>query len=556
MIAKYAVQDFLKRPLRDSGRAKLFSDRALDAKLASLDPVPKFYTPLRQHQKVGFLLGLKYDGYQFNYDMGLGKSLLILSLFDYARRIHRRTYKRREELPPPYRMLVLVPGTANVGQWRNEVRRHTPHLTCAGVDIPGTAERRQLVESPEADIVVITYVGFLALVCRGKVVLDEYGDPEIDPETGEPKTKGWELDDKKMRRMKKLFRFFCGDESTHYRSPRTLLNQCVKHIAWACDRRYGLTGTPYGKKKKLLESLWGQQYVVDKGETLGGTLGLAREAFCVEKKNQWTGFPEYVFDERKKRALNRMLRHGSIRYEKSECTDLPSKVPVARPVVFDEETWQYYDKLVESIRNSDGAVDVVKSAYQRMRQLTAGYLVLTDAEGGKQVIRFKKAPKIEAVLQWVRELPEGSKAVIFHEYRRTGEYFCEALKKAKVRHVWLYSGAKKKNELVQRFLEDPKVQVMVSSSAGAYGGNWQVANYMAFLESPADPILRRQEEDRIHRMGQNRTCWIYDFYVAGSIDEKIIDSMKDEKSLFDAIVEGRIDLRRRGNKKRVRLKES
>jgi SNF2 family DNA or RNA helicase len=471
VINKQVVEDWLSRDLRDSRRAKLFTTAALNAKLEALDPPPKFYTKPRKHQKVGFLLGLKYPGYLFTWDMGLGKSKLMLDLFSYRRRRYYRQFEDTSKAPR-YRMIVLVPGSANVGQWRNEVKVHAPHLSCAGIDVSGSAERMLLIRG-DSDIVVITYMGFLSLVCKGKIVLDkETGETKLDPKTGEPQTKGWTIDKKKLREFTRMFKFFTGDESTYFKNHTTLLYRAVKKLAWGCECRYGLTGTPYGKN---VEDLWAQFNVVDKGETLGATIGLFRQAFFVEKDNFWSGGTDWKFDERKKRALNRMLRHGSLRYNKSECLDLPPKVPTKWPVYFDPETWGYYDKLVQQIKASRGAMDVAENAFLSMRQLTAGYLRLKDAEGGDQIIKFKRAPKVEALVEYVNALPADSKFIVFHEYVRSGEVICEALKKNKTKHVWLYSKAKKKNELVQRFLDDDKTRCMVSSSAGAYGGNWQTA---------------------------------------------------------------------------------
>ena len=515
MISVLAIREYFNRNLRDSNLAKELPEKILDQKIDKL--APRFHTqPRYRHQKVSFLLGLRRKRYKILLDPGLGKSWCSLAIFHY---VHRQWKKDHTFFKP--RAIILVPGTSNVGQWLDEVHKHTPHLSAVGVDAVGSGNRMLQIRG-DSDIVILTYAGFLALVCSGK-------------EGG----KGWAIDKKKLKDFCGLFNFFIGDEADAFKNAKSLTFKAVKSLSWACDYAYGLTGTPQGKSP---EDLFSQFLVIDKGEALGDTLGLFREAFFTKKKDYFAWF-KYEFQKKKSPILNRMLRHSSIRYEEGECGDLPQVIDIVRPVEFTKENFAYYDRLVEELRKAKGNYAETQNSFMRMRQILMGYVSLRNSDGDKLDIRFKENPKLDALLELISEIPPDKKIIVFNEYKISGDIICEALRKAKINHIRLYSGTKDsdKRNVAQR-LALPKTRVLVSSSAGARGGNWQIANYSIHVERPCSPILYKQEIKRIDRIGQTQVVRRYDLVVKGSVDEKIIEAHKTGEDLFQKVVNGKADV--------------
>jgi SNF2 family DNA or RNA helicase len=298
--------------------------------------------------------------------------------------------------------------------------------------------------------------------------------------------------------------------------------------------RYALAGMPFGRHP---ENLWSQFYALDYGETLG-ELGIFRGAFFKAQRNYFSGFDEWVFDKSKIDELSRVLRHSSIRYDKDECLDLPDKTPVAVTVHFSDETWAYYERLIEELSAAQGNFKLVDNVFGRMRQLVAGYMTVTDPEGARQTVVFKNNPKLESMLEKLDEL-EGEKLIIYCDYRKSIEIVSEALKKKKVKHVILVGGAKDKPKIIKQF-DDPKIQVLLMTQAGSMGLNLQKhCRYLFFFESPVDPIIRSQTIDRIHRLGQTRRVFVYDFIVKGSVDVKIQKYIAEGKNLFDSLMGNR-----------------
>jgi len=516
MISPIAVQRWMDRPLRDSARAKRLPRKRILRMYRESHP-PKLSNKLRHHQRVGFLLCLQRRRYLLFYDPGLGKSLISLALYSH--------YRRRRN--PKIKMLVTVPNASNVGQWCDEIRKQTG-LKPVGVDGNGSTKRWQQLMDPSADVVIITYMGLLSLVCNKKAKKRKTA-------------RGWKIDYKLVDKVAAQFGFLTFDESTAFGSANSMTYRMCKSLSWSETTRaaYALTGTPMGNDPT---PLWAQFHVIDGGETLGETMALYRGAFFRGKRNYWGGM-EWKFDRRKKWLLNRMIRNRSIRYEENECLDLPKIVPITRLVEFPRETWKYYDRLVEQLREQQiaQAVKVSDNPFHRMRSITAGYLVLKTEAGDKSIIRFKENPKLDALLADIHDISPKRKIVVFHHYNQTGQIISDALTKAKIKHIRLWSGtpAKLKRDIAHAF-NDPSVRVLVSSSAGAFGGNWQVGNYVMFFEPPSDPKMRKQMLKRCHRMGQKRSVFVMDYAVRGSIDTRLLKMQKQGKDLMDAIVDGTV----------------
>lgn len=507
VVARFAVDDFLNRPVRNSDKVKLFSSNALDKKIFELIPTPHFTTQPYLHQKACFLLGLKYPAYLFLLYMGLGKTKLILDLFSYR--------QRTEKLK---RLLVLVPNISNIETWREQVEIHAPHLSFAGIS--GNREERASLILGASEVCVATYMGWLHLVCdnkNNKMVINE----------------------KQAKKYSQLFDQVVLDESSSFRKRKSLTYRACRRFIKYVPYRYCLTGTPFGRNP---EDLWTQFYIIDSGQTLGETLGLFRAAFFTEKDDFWSGGKKYIFDKKKQKQLYDKMRNVSISYSEEECPDLPAKTYSIRPIIFSEETWAYYDKLVEELREAKGNFQLLKNTFIRMRQLASGFLAVQDPEGERIEVVFKENPKLEATIDLLHEIPFNRKVVIFNEFQKSGDILCARLKQERMPHVRLFGKTKNKAEVQHRFKETDKYRIMVSSSAGAYGGNWQVANYVVFYESPTCPILRTQMEKRVHRQGQNRAVFYFDLPVKGSVEEKILKYLKEGKDLFKILVEGKFNV--------------
>jgi len=140
----------------------------------------------------------------------------------------------------------------------------------------------------------------------------------------------------------------------------------------------------------------------------------------------------------------------------------------------------------------------------------------------------------------MREMPDGAKVVVFHEFIHSGDLMAARLGLEGYRYARMYSGTRDKKKVLHQFQDDPECQVfLVNSQSGALALNLQVARYVIFYECPVSPIVRAQAEKRCHRAGQEETVFYVDLFMRGSIEERILGFIKEGKDLFELLLAGK-----------------
>lgn len=439
---------------------------------------------------------------------------LLLDLFMYRR--SRGEAKRA---------LVLVPNFTNIQSWVDEIQVHQPSLV--GIGLEGSAKQRKELLEAEGDVWIINYQGLQALVTttvnRRRVVDEEALEYTAD-----------------------LFDMVAMDEIHKCKNPESLTFEICDVLCQAADYRYGLTGTPFGRNPM---DLWAQFFLIDRGESLSHHPQIFKETFFDQKVNN-LGFMDWEFNKKKKRLLNRMIQHRSIRYRDSECMDLPKQTFIPVRVGMGKDAMKFMREMLEEIQQKAMAGDDMddrknaENVFMKMRTLASGFVRIYELdEDGKKTkhyedIIFKDQPKLDALVDLIGSLPDGEKIVIFHEFIATGHMIEEALKKAKVKYLTLNAQTKDKKAFLHDFREKKSITAaVVNSKSGSTGLNLQTANHMAFFESPVSPIERQQAEKRTHRGGQKKPCFYYDLITINSVDERIQEFIKEGKDLMTQIVE-------------------
>jgi superfamily II DNA or RNA helicase len=83
--------------------------------------------------------------------------------------------------------------------------------------------------------------------------------------------------------------------------------------------------------------------------------------------------------------------------------------------------------------------------------------------------------------------------------------------------------------------------MLVSLKAAGTGITLHAADYVFLLDPWWNPAVEEQAIDRVHRIGQTNTVFVYRMVTAGTIEERIQALKADKKALFDQIVGGRAD---------------
>lgn len=489
-----------------------------------------------------------------------GKTYLALALLRYW---HRKGKIRRA--------LVFVKSDKAYRTWLKQVERFQIDLPVYALPTSSKEKWKALDEITEG-LALLPYPGATALVStvvpkkwrakkvagvwtvydkKRKLLGEVEGAPsaqaaiqtvaEAFDQQGEEYDVEWALDKSKVDKLAAWSDGFVLDESTAAGNHSSLVYQLIECLGETAQVRYALAGRPFGRDPTML---FNQHRLIDGGVTLGSTLGMFRAAFFSEEKDFWSKnrhAKKYKFKKSTKAELSRMVQHRSITYAADECIELPPVTPIEEFVPFSDEAEAYFERARRELREARGNFREVKNAFLRMRQISSGFMGFkNDDTGEKAEIEFEENPKLDRLIELLEELPEGRKAVVFHDFTFSGRRIVERIKKElKTKPIWLWSGTKDPAEEQRRFEEDEEcLCAVINNKVGAYSldGLQYVANYTFFYESPVAVIDREQAERRLERDGQRRKVFRYDLLMRNTMDERILEFHAEGADLFDALL--------------------
>ena len=77
---------------------------------------------------------------------------------------------------------------------------------------------------------------------------------------------------------------------------------------------------------------------------------------------------------------------------------------------------------------------------------------------------------------------------------------------------------------------------MISLKAGGVGLNLTSADYVFMIDPWWNPAVERQAVDRAHRIGQQKSVFIYKFITKDTVEEKILALQEKKKNLADSLI--------------------
>ncbi len=510
-IAKGAIKQFLSRNLDDFTFLKQWCREDLLAELAELKVRPRITSPFKHwhHQLVGLLLFCLFDGFLLFLNMGSGKSRVLFEAFAYRRRSGEAS-----------RALIVALNDVNVYALEDDAAIHVPQFKVQ--PLVGSYEQRwHDLENSEAHMFLISYAGLRTML------------------TKKGKSKGRNVqkaDERAVKRLLKVIDWVAYDEIHKCMNHQGVTYRCAHYISKHCRFHYGSTGTGFGRNP---EALWAQFLLCDKGESLGATLGLFRGAFFVEKDNYWGG-KNYELDKRMKPDFRKAIKHRSIYYRDNELGDMPRRRAQRILLRPQKALALHYNEALEVLREA-ARNEEVENSWMRLRMICSGFVSYQAEDSDKIELELPDNPKIPALESFIDDVPLDVKGIIVHEFIYSGLIIERVLKEAGLPYMTLNGKTKDKRGTYKQFRrEDDEHRFLVMNwRSGGTGGNYQVAPYMHFYESPVSAVERKQTEYRIRRRdSKHRRVYYRDPVIKGSVEEDILAFHKEGRNLYKELMDG------------------
>jgi SNF2 family DNA or RNA helicase len=222
-------------------------------------------------------------------------------------------------------------------------------------------------------------------------------------------------------------------------------------------------------------------------------------------------------------------------------TDLP---PVTEQTVFcdmTDEQIKIYEEEKSSVRNT-----ILKSMGDDRSEETSiallqGLMRLRQISNHPVMVHEEYSAcsgKFETVLQDIDSvLSEGHKILIFSSFVKHLNLFAEVLTKKRISFSLLTGASTNREKIVSTFQNDPLNKVfLISIKAGGVGLNLTAADYVFILDPWWNPATEMQAMNRAHRIGQEKSVFVYRYISTGSIEEKITKLQEKKSRLADSFV--------------------
>ena len=269
-----------------------------------------------------------------------------------------------------------------------------------------------------------------------------------------------------------------------------------------------LSGTPVSGK---YEELWSQCRL------LGWDISkrLFYDQFIIIKKLDIGDFsvPIVVGYKNVNRLKSKLREHGAVFKKSDEVFDLPKQVEQVIKVKNTKEYKRFKkDRLVEvEGKRLIGDMTLNKMLYERM--LASQY----------------NTAKLKALEDLINSTND--RLIIFYNFNDELEKIKKLVSDRAISEI----NGKCKD--LRAYENEQSSITLIQYTAGSMGLNLQKANKIVYFSLPLSSELMEQSKKRIHRIGQCQTCFYYYLITDKSIDEKIMNVLKQRKDYTNKLFE-------------------
>ena len=331
------------------------------------------------------------------------------------------------------------------------------------------------------------------------------------------------------------------DEAHKIKNPDTDIAKALHRLGPSFVRRVIMTGTPVANRPY---DIWSQIYFLDRGEALGGDF----EEFKADldlTNDLWK-------DEGRREAFARAaggvfgrISSFSVRETKASAgIELPEKVIKNVPVELAPRQREIYDEIAKSLRTEvvvDGRLieDDAESILKRL-------LRLVQVASNPRLIdeSYDEAPGKLSVLERLLERAvqdEDGKAIVWTNFIENADWLQRQLDRYSPVKVHGKVEMEDRNAAIARFKGDPTCRVLIATPGSAKEGlTLTVANHAVFYDRGFSLDDYLQAQDRIHRISQQRTCYVWNLVGERTVDEWV-DALLRAKRLAAQLVQADVD---------------
>ncbi len=469
--------------------------RQLGKKLKDFKGIKKVAPPrglkatLRDYQQLGlnwlqFLREYEFNGILAD-DMGLGKTVQALA--------HLLKEKESKRMDRP--CLIIAP-TSLMSNWRREAEQFTPKLSV--LILQGPERKQHFTDISQYDLVLTTY----PLLVRDQETL-----------------------------LAQDYHYLILDEAQVIKNPRAKAARIARDIT--ARHRLCLTGTPM---ENHLGELWALFDFLMPGFLGENKLFTQRFRTPIEKQGN---------TEQRQRLVRRVAPFMLRRRKSEVIKELPDKIEMLRSVAMDSKQSALYESIrlsmEKKVRQAIAQKGLARShitildALLKLRQTCCDPQLLSLPQAQK----VKSSAKLEMLMEMLPEmLEEGRRILLFSQFTKMLAIIEQKLIEVGISYTKLTGQTRKRDEVIERFRQGEADVFLISLKAGGVGLNLTEADTVIHYDPWWNPAVENQATDRAHRIGQDKTVFVYKLITENTLEEKIMAMQARKQALADGVYDG------------------
>ena len=323
-----------------------------------------------------------------------------------------------------------------------------------------------------------------------------------------------------------------ADEGHKIKTHNIAASKALHRLGAKAKYRLLLTGTVITNKPVDVFS----QYKFADPRVYGPSFYLFRNRYF-----DMTGYGNHtpVMKRSMEQEFTERLHSIAFRATKAECLDLPDTTDIVQRVELEPAAMRTYRQLVKDsyaeLAGDNVTVTNVLTRLLRLSQLTGGFLGGDDSSATEQV----SSAKLDALSDIIESAEQdGKKLVVIARFIPEIRAIGKLLTKKGIRHAQISGEIKDRDVQVAAFQNDPSVNVFVGQIATAgLGITLTAASTMVFYSMDYSMSNYEQTRARIHRVGQRKPCTYIHLVAKGTVDEKVLQALRDKANLAKALVD-------------------
>lgn len=310
------------------------------------------------------------------------------------------------------------------------------------------------------------------------------------------------------------------DEAQKFKNPASQIAKALFSLRPDFVRRVVMTGTPIANRPY---DIWAPVFFLDGGLSLGSDYEKFRATYDLDKNLSDDSARREEFEQNLARLFGRIKGFSARETKKTAGIALPDKEILEVPVEISglqEELYQRYLEETRAVVIRDGrpAEDnaaVIVKLLLRLIQVASNPCLVDESYSGEPA----KLPVLRDLIRDAFNDPT-AKVIVWTNFVANVQWLARQLQVYRPAMVHGSLSFERRAREIDRFETDTTCKVLIATPASAKEGlTLTMANHAIFFDRSLSLDDYLQAQDRIHRISQEKTCFVYNLVARNTVDE-------------------------------------